>query len=79
MQWLPKHPKNRAKQTALLTWWKNRYGHLLLSDVTASIIAEARDLLLGETTRLKQLPSSFTVNRYLAALSKALSVAVSDL
>lgn len=77
-QWLPKAPKSQVKQTALLTWWKNRLGHLILADLTPNIIAEARDVLLGETTRRKNLRSSSTANRYLAALSKALSVAVKE-
>ena len=61
-----------------MTWWKDRLGHLVLSDLTPSVIAEARDALLGESTRRKSLRSSSTANRYLAALSKALSVAVKE-
>lgn len=77
-QWLPKYPKRQAKQAALLTWWKNRLGHLLLADVTPALIAEARDELLSETTIRSALRSSSTVNRYLAALSKAMSIAVTE-
>jgi len=77
-QWLTKNPKSQAKQVALLTWWKNRIGHLLLADLTPSIIAEARDALMGESTRRKKLRSSSTTNRYLASFSKALSVAVKE-
>lgn len=77
-QWLPKNPNSQAKQAALLTWWKNRVGHLILLDLTPSIIAESRDALLCESTRFKKLRSSSTANRYLAALSKALSVAVKE-
>lgn len=77
-QWLPKNPKGQAKQTALLTWWKNRLGHLVLADLTASVIAEARDALLSETTRRKRLRSPSTVNRFLTALSKVFTVAVQE-
>lgn len=77
-QWLPKYPKRQAKQAALLTWWKNRLGHLLLADVKPSVIAEARDALLSESTVRGALRSSSTVNRYLAALSKAMGVAVKE-
>lgn len=77
-QWLSKHPERKAKQTALLTWWKERLGHLTLSDLTAATIAEARDDLLAETTIRKKIRSPSTVNRYLAALSKVLSVAVNE-
>lgn len=78
LQWLPNNPKGKTKQIALLTWWKDQLGHLLLSDVKPSIIAEARDTLLNETTRLKKIRSPSTVNRYLAALSKVFSIAVRD-
>lgn len=77
-QWLPKNPKSQGKQTALLNWWKDRLGHLVLADLRPSTIAEARDALLCELTRLKKLRSPSTANRYLAALSKALSVAVKE-
>lgn len=77
-QWLPKNAKSQAKQTALLTWWKQRLGHLLLTDLTSGLIAESRDALLLETTARKKLRSPSTVNRYLASLSKALTVAVKE-
>ncbi|HTJ53717.1 MAG TPA: site-specific integrase [Cyclobacteriaceae bacterium] len=77
-QWLSKYPKRKAKQSALLNWWKARLGHLLLADLTPSVIAEARDLLLSETTLRKKLRSPSTVNRFLASLSKALSIAVQE-
>lgn len=76
--WLPKYPKHQAKQTALLTWWKNRLGHLLIADIIPNMIAEARDDLLSERTKRKKPRSPSTVNRYLAALSKAFSVAVQE-
>lgn len=78
LEWLPKYPKQILKQTALLTWWKLRLGHLLLADVTPAAIAGARDALLRETTLRKTLRSTSTVNRYLAALSKALSIAITE-
>lgn len=77
-QWLPKNPKSQSKQTALLMWWKQRLGHLILADLTSGVIAEARDALLIETTKRKKLRSPSTVNRYLASLSKALAVAVQE-
>lgn len=77
-QWLPKFPKGMVKQTALLGWWKNRFGHLLLSDLTPSLIAEARDDLLSDVTKRGDLRSPSTVNRYLAALSKVFTVAIRE-
>lgn len=78
VQWLPNYPKSQIKQTALLSWWKDRLGHLLLADLTPSVIAEARDALLHEKTVRKKIRSPSTVNRYLAAFSKALSIAVKE-
>lgn len=77
-QWLPKYPERQAKQTALLSWWKAKWGHLLLSDLTSAVIAESRDLLLAEITITGRSRSSSTVNRYLSALGKVLTVAVKE-
>lgn len=77
-QCLAPHPKRKEKQEGLFLWWRKELGHLLLSDVTSAIIATARDKLLAETTFRKALRSPSTVNRYLAALSKALQVAVKE-
>lgn len=77
-QWLPRNPNNLAKKTALLTWWKNELGHTLLADLSPALIAEARDKLLSETTARKSIRSPSTVNRYLAALSKALTIAMKE-
>lgn len=77
-QWLPRNPNWLVKKASLLTWWKDRLGHVLLSDLTPALIAESRDFLLSETTVRKQIRSSSTVNRYLAAFSKALTVAMNE-
>ena len=77
-QWLPKYPQRQQKQTALLSWWSQFCGHLLLADLTSAVIAEGRDLLLSETTTRGALRSPSTVNRYLSALAKVLTVAVKE-
>lgn len=77
-QWLSKYPERQAKERALFLWWKKRLGHLVLADLTPRVIAEARDALLSENTKRNTLRSPSTVNRFLAALSKALSVAVQE-
>src|SRR5215471_16746880 len=56
------------KQTQQLLWWRARLGHYILADVTPALIAEHRDLLRRERRK------SSTVNRYLAALSHAMTV-----
>jgi hypothetical protein len=46
-QWLAQFPHRVIRQTAYLSWWKDRLGHLLLADLTPAVIAEARDTLLS--------------------------------
>jgi hypothetical protein len=67
-----------SKEGSMLNRWKEELGHLLLSDLSASHIAKVRDKLLSETTTKKAIRSSSTVNRYLAAFSKVLSVGVKE-
>jgi integrase len=77
-QWLVKYPERVVRQTAYLEWWKNRLGHLFLADLTPPIIAEARDALLAEKTPRDTLRSPSTANRYLAAFSRALTIAMKE-
>jgi integrase len=62
-------------QTLQLNWWKKQLGHYVLADITPALIAEYRDKLAygNETPR-----ANSTVNRYLAALSHAFTVAVRE-
>jgi integrase len=62
-------------QTLQLKWWKKRLGHYVLADITPALIAEYRDKLAREDGVLR---ANSTVNRYLAALSHALSIAVKE-
>ena len=78
-------PQKRSTKTPAqqLDWWKNQAGHLLLSDLPPSRIAELRDTLAREPFRRAGMKEAkartpATVNRYLAALSHALTVAVKD-
>lgn len=77
-KWLPKYPGRMIKRVALLTWWKEKCGHLLLNELTASVIADCRDRLLSENTVRGSQRSPATVNRYLSSLGKALTVAVKE-
>lgn len=77
-QWLVKFPSRQVKQTSLLGWWKAWCGHLLLADLSPSVIAAGRDHLLQETTVRGGVRNPSTVNRYLSALGKALTVAVKE-
>ena len=58
--------KNQSKQ---LDWWKSHLGEFFLADVTASRIVEVRS---------KVKASSSTINRYMAVLSHAFTIAVRE-
>jgi integrase len=75
---LPKKRRQRATQIKQLHWWRAELGAYLLNNVTPEMIGACRDKLLTETTCRGQLRSGATVNRYLAALSHAYSVAVKE-
>lgn len=77
-QWLPRNPKSQLKQTALLNWWKKTCGHILLCDLRPATIAECRDHLLSESTMRGGLRSPSTVNRYLSAFGKVLTIAIKE-
>lgn len=77
-QWLSKYPHRHEKQTSLLEWWDQWCGHLLLADLTSAVIAEGRDKLLNETTVRGKLRNPSTVNRYLSAFGKVLTIAVKE-
>jgi len=47
-----KNPKAIQEQTSKLTWWKDEIGCHVLIDVTPAIIAECRDKLGNEITKL---------------------------
>lgn len=75
---LPKKPKSIAKQTSQLLWWKKHLSSYFLCHISPSMLAELRDKLLEEMTYRGKLRSTSTANRYLAALSQALTIAVKE-
>jgi len=75
---LPRKPKSAKKQAAQLQWWKEQIGDRLLGDITTVLIVEIRDKFVNGTTRRGSKRSPATVNRYLAVLSHAFSVAVNE-
>lgn len=77
-QWLSQYPHRVVRQTAYLAWWKNRLGHVLLSDLTPALLVEARDVLLAEKTPRGNIRNPSTVNRYIAAFSIALTIAMKE-
>lgn len=77
-QWLAQFPHRIIRQTAYLAWWKNRLGHLFLADLTPAILAEARDALLAEKTPRQTIRNPSTANRYIAAFSRTLTIAMKE-
>ncbi len=75
---LPSKPKSEVDQKRQLLWWKQQLGHYVLADVTAVVIAEHRDKLTGSLTPQGRQRSPATANRYMAALSHALTIAVKE-
>lgn len=80
---LPKRNTDHQKFKTHLGWWKNKIGDYLLSTINSSIIAKTRDELKKEPSNkirkngkiIKQQRANGTVNRYLATLSIAFTVA----
>ena len=75
---LPTKGSHQPNQKIQLGYWKERIGDYTLADCTPALIAEVRDELLDEVTRLKKKRSPATVNRYLAALSHCFTIAMKE-
>ena len=75
---LPNKPKSLRIQTQQLAWWKEQIGNYTLADVTPALVAECRDKLARGITPQKQQRSPATVNRYMAVLSHAFTIAVKE-
>lgn len=68
----------QSPQRTQLAWWRDKIGHVILSDVTPSVVADARDRLLREPMSSGATKSSSTAVRYLAVLSHCFTVAQKD-
>ncbi len=75
---LPRKPKIQKEYTSQLKWWVKQIGVVLLSDLTPSLISEHRDLLCEKITNRNIKISNARVNRYMAALSSAITTAVKE-
>ncbi|MCH7485830.1 MAG: tyrosine-type recombinase/integrase [Proteobacteria bacterium] len=75
---LPRKPRSKLTQTGQLNWWKDELGDYALGDVTANLIALKRDKLLKAKKRGDGARSMSTVNRYVAALSHAFTIAIKE-
>jgi integrase len=75
---LPRKVKVGRFYAIQLGWWKKQIGDVLLSELTPVLISEHRELLSQTETIRKTKKSNATVNRYLAALSTAISTAINE-
>lgn len=67
-----KAPENQEKERQQLRFWTENFGLYSLAEVTPAVIAEGRDQLLAKGL------AGETVNRYLAPLSHAFTVAIKE-
>jgi integrase len=77
--YLPHKAKGGSDQKHQLNWWRDEIGSLTLADLTPDLIAELRNKLSKTETRRKKPMSPGSVNRYLAAFSHVLTIAVREL
>lgn len=75
---LPHKPKMKKEYTGQLVWWREQIGHILLSDLTSPVIVQCRESLSRVITNRGMFMSNARVNRYLAALSSALTTAMNE-
>lgn len=75
---LPQKPRSQIKQTYQLEWWRSELGSFSIAEIVPARIAEKRDQLAREETYRGSRRSPATVNRYLAALSHAFTIAVKE-
>lgn len=75
---LPRKPKSATVQLPQLRWWRDQLGLMTLADLSADIIADQRDKLMKRDLAAGRRISPASVNRYLAAFSHVLSVAVRE-
>ena len=71
--------RNLAKKAARLRWWLDEIGDYRLSDVTSSLISQCKRRLLADELPTGRHRKGATVNRYLADLSRAFTIAVREL
>ncbi|WP_022949118.1 tyrosine-type recombinase/integrase [Methylohalobius crimeensis] len=71
-------PKHQANAAHALDWWKDRYGYLLLCDVTAAVVAEGKDALLNEPCARGTKRAPATVVKAMNCLSAAFTLAANE-
>ena len=75
---IPLKPQSGAKQEKQLEVWKSQIGHLRIEEATTSVIYGIRSTLKQGKTIRGSVRSNATVNRYMAALSHAFTIAINE-
>ena len=75
---LPGKPRSFREGNRQLRWWKEQIGSHTLAAATPALLSQCRGQLSRGTTRSGKGRQPATVNRYLAALSHAFTVAVKE-
>lgn len=75
---LPRKPRSILAQKTQLEWWRNQLGDQELMSITSDDISSERNTLLKRATPQGGTLSPSSVNRYVAALGHAFSVAIKE-
>lgn len=79
---LPVRFTNKEQRTrrAILAWWSDHLGYCILGDLTPSLFAECRDVLIKTPSRTKKgsTLSGDTIKRYFLTISAVLKACVVD-
>lgn len=75
---LPRKPKSADQQSPQLQRWKAELGYVSLADLRPQIISEARERIGRDEVSKDKVRSAGSTNRYLAALSHVLTVAMKE-
>ncbi|MGJ0429736.1 tyrosine-type recombinase/integrase [Methylobacter sp.] len=75
---LPNKSLSLKAQGQQLNWWSDRLGAHTLADITPAMIVQCRDELANAINYRGTKNTPATVNRYLAALNHAFTIAVRD-
>lgn len=73
-EYLPELKSRRVREQHI-KWWKAEIGKMKLDELTSSIFRNCRKSLASGKTRTGERRSNSTVNRYMATLSHALTMA----
>ena len=75
---LPLKPASLVDQTRQLNYWKKAIGNLTIKEISPSIITGIRNELKNGEVKKGKKRSNATVNRYMAVLSHAFTIAMKE-